>query len=147
LAPLPWPSCLKTKERRVEANSLRRKIGAQCFPWGICKFHEANEPTVPQPTWFALNNGGTMFIPKHLSPFAPGEHVSLGDLGPFVQGNHVSFGEIYNCFSRTIIFPSSMKTIHDEDFHCKKCEPQTSHSKVETVNHLHHTVTKRKKGE
>jgi hypothetical protein len=140
----------------------RRKIGVQCFPWGTCKFPEANEPKVPQPTWFALNNSGTMFVPKNLSPFALGKHVSLGwfgsiclgklyfhnefgptyfsrNLGPFVQGNHVSLGEIHNCSSRTIILPSCMKTIHDENFHWKnmwtqdlplkswKCRPFTSH--------------------
>ncbi len=75
------------KERGVEANSpRRRKTGAQCFPWGTCKFPEANEPKVPWPTWFALNNRGTMFVPKNFSPFAPGIHVSLGGIGPICLG-------------------------------------------------------------
>ncbi len=160
-----WPHFLgqvaSRKERGVEANSLRRrKIGAQCFPWGTCKFREANEPKVHEPTWFALNNSGTMFVPKNLSPFAPGKHVSLGGLGPICLGKlcfHKELGPTYSqgtwahLFKETMFLLEKYTMVLEERVSflnawkpsmmkisiAKICEPKTSHSKVETVNHLH----------
>jgi len=69
------PSCLN-KENRFEASCQgRRSIGAQCLPWGTCKWAQEffKEP------WFAPSNkehGETTFFHENLGPLALSSHVS-----------------------------------------------------------------------